>query len=274
MPATIWVSVKGDVINSSTAQTGVSAYLDQTENTIKLNTTGFGSDEFITVDVLSGGVTADSSGGSAGVLVETQAKTFGQDASVTVNGQTATVDGLDVFYSANGLSFQYTLPTAYGFGQTASRSDLETFTVEATGGATFQLGSSTTTRQTIGINPLTSGNLGGGDAGAFLADLRGGKTASLQNDVGTALTTVKRAISQVATERGRIGAFQKYQVQTSINSMEVLKTGLTKATSVISDTDYAAAAAELNKQSVLLNSGISLLGLANQQASQILSLLQ
>ncbi len=80
-------------------------------------------------------------------------------------------------------------------------------------------------------------------------------------------------MSDVANARGRIGGFQRFQVQTSINSLSAAKTGLSAARSVIADTDYAVATAELNRQSVLLNSGISLLGLANQQAAQILSLL-
>ena len=73
--------------------------------------------------------------------------------------------------------------------------------------------------------------------------------------------------------QGRIGGFQKFQVSPSLNTQRATKTSLSAAKSVIGDTDYAAATAELNKQSVLMNSGISLLGLANQQVTQILSLL-
>ncbi len=45
------------------------------------------------------------------------------------------------------------------------------------------------------------------------------------------------------------------------------------ARSVIRDTDFAAATAQLNKDTVLVQSSIQLLGVANQQAAQILSLL-
>lgn len=261
------------VINGATAQTGVSAIV-ATNNSIQLTTNGFGSDEFISVDVLSGGnLSNDVGGASEGTLIETQAKTLGKDATVTVNGQQANVDGLDVFFNANGLSIQYALPEDYGFGRIANRSNTETFNIELTGGATFQLGTDTNTRQTIGLNSLASHKLGGGDAGAFLSDLRGGATASLNNDVATALKTVRKAIGDVATERGRIGAFQKFQVQSSINSLGALRTQLTKAASIIGDTDFAQATADLSRQNILLNAGISLLGLANQQTAQVLQLL-
>ncbi len=257
-------------INTATAQTGVSAVVEN--NTIQFDTTGFGSDEFISVDVLSGGVIRDNSGATTYSMIETS-RSEGVDASVMINGQTANVDGLDVNYNANGISLQFSLDEDYGFGRVANRSNTETFSIETTGGATFQLGVDSNTRQTIGINALSSIKLGGGDSGGFLSDIRGGQSASLTNDAATALKVVQKAISDVATERGRIGGFQKFQVQSSINSLEAQKVGLTSAKSIIADTDFAEATSELNKQNVLLNSGISLLGLANQQTAQILSLL-
>lgn len=257
-------------INDQTATTGVSA--SQDGNSIELNTNGFGTDEFITVDVVSGGVLKDNVNGTTTTIVETT-NSRGVDAAVTINGQSANVDGLDVSFTANGLSFQYSLEQNYGFGRVANRSNTDTFNVEVTGGATFQLGADTSTRQTIGFNSFFSHQLGGGASGGLLSDIKGGGSADLNTDVATALRVVKKSIQDIATERGRLGGFQKFQVQTSINSLEVNKTQLTNAASIIGDTDYAVATAELNRQSILLNSGISLLGLANQQAAQILTLL-
>ena len=78
----------------------------------------------------------------------------------------------------------------------------------------------------------------------------------------------------MATVQGRLGGFNKFQVQSSINSLNATKKGLEDARSIIGDVDYAAETAELNKQNVLLQAAISLLGLANQQSSSILSLLR
>lgn len=258
-------------INLATAQTGVTALSNTSTNNIEFNTTGAGSDEFVSVDVLSGGILRTIGGGTSNIIETT--RTAGVDASVTINGQVANVDGLDVSFTAGGLSFQYSLESAYGLGSIANRSNTETFNVETTGGATFQLGADSTTRSTLGINALFAFNLGGGDSGGFLDDLRGGQSADLNTDVTTALTVVKKAIEDVATERGRLGAFQKFQVQTSINSLGANKVGLTSVISLIGDTDFAVATSELNRETVLLTAGISLLGLANQQASQLLSLL-
>ena len=55
--------------------------------------------------------------------------------------------------------------------------------------------------------------------------------------------------------------------------MQAAQDGLSSAASVIGDTDFALATAMLTRQQVLIQSGITLLGVANQQAAQILSLL-
>ncbi len=259
-------------VNAATEQTGISATTNGTTNNIDFDTTGFGSDEFVSIEVLSGGTIRNNIAGTTSTIFSTNL-TNGTDASVTVNGQEAIVDGLDVSFTSNGLSLEFSLPEDYGFGRVANRSNTETFNVDVTTGATFQLGTSDATRQTIGLNSLFSYNLGGGDAGAFLSDLKGGGTADLNSDVATALKTIKNAITDVATERGRLGAFQKFQVQSSINSLQSTKTGLTTVRSVIADTDFAEATADLNRETVLVNSGLSLLGVANQQAGQLLALL-
>jgi flagellin len=254
------VATMATKINAATASTGVTATVNTTN--LDLQTSGVGSDEFVQMDVLSGGTMT----GAPNMI--SLARTTGTDAVVTVNGRDLTADGADVSYSANGYSLSFSLGTALD-----AVNDTETFTIKATGGMTFQLGSGVNTRSTIGVDSLATYRLGGGDAGAHLSDLKSGGSADLSAGTANSLKAVRKAIEQVASAKGRIGGFQKFQIQPSINSLNAQAESLTKAKSVVADTDFAAATAELNRQSVLLNSGISLLGLANQQASQILALL-
>ena len=250
-------------INLSTDLTGVVA--SATTGVVSLYTSGYGSSQFIGAEVLSGG----EINGSSNTYNDSSGNQSGADAAVTVNGQAASVDGLSVFFNVGGISGSFNMTTAFGT-QTTTNS---TFTINPSGGATFQLGTDASTRATIGIDALFSYKLGGGDTGGVLSDLKSGGSASLTNDVATALTVAKQAISDVATSRGRIGAFQKFQVQTMLNSLNATKSGLTDAKSIIGDTDYATETAELNRQQVLLNTSIALLGLANQKAGAVLSLL-
>lgn len=262
-------------INAAKAQTGVSAIQNSTN--VKLNSTSYGTDAFVSVSVLSGGTINTSYSTSTGDSnttndVQSFAKQAGRDANITVNGQTAGTDGLDVSYNANGLSLQFTLKDDFGKGNTGATTST-TFTVKAQGGATFQLGTTATTRATIGIDSLATYNLGGSNGAKRLSELKAGGSADLRTDPAAALTAVKEALADVAGIRGRLGGFQKFQVGSAINQLQATKTGLTEAASVIGDTDFAVATARLNRENVLITSGIQLLGVANQQAAQILSLL-
>jgi len=262
-------------INGAKDQTGVSAI--QNSGNISLNSTTYGTDAFVSVEVLSGGVINDSYGTATGDSdtsndIQSVTKTSGTDPSITVNGQNTCTDGLDVVYSGNGLSLEFTLGTDFGTGNTGATTSTS-FTVLASGGATFQLGTSASTRQTLGIDSLATYNLGGGNGSARLSELGSGGSAELSTDAAAALTSVREAISELAVVRGRIGGFQKYQVGSAINAIQAARTGLTAASSIIGDTDYAMATANLNRQNVLIQSSIQLLGLVNQQTAQILSLL-
>jgi len=251
-------------INLSTDLTGVVA--SATTGVVSIYSQGYGSDKFVSAQVLSGGFL--NSGQSSNTFQSTNGNVDGTDASVLINGQQAGVDGLKVSFNTGGISGSFNLTESFGT-QTSTDS---TFVVSSSGGATFQLGTDASTRATIGIDSLFSFGLGGGDSGGVLSDLKSGGSASLTNDVSTALNVVKKAIGDAANARGRIGGFQKFQVQTSINSLNAAKIGLTAAKSLIGDTDFATETAELNRQQVLLSSSIALLGLANQRAAAVLSL--
>jgi flagellin len=261
-------------INAAKDQTGVSAV--QNASNVKLNSSAYGQDAFVSVEVLSGG-TINASYGSAtsdsntANDIQNITKQAGVDATVTINGQATGTDGLDVFYNANGLSLSFSLASDFGRGATAATTT--SFTVNAAGGATFQLGTTAGTQATIGLDSLATYNLGGGNASARLSELKSGGAKALRTDVAGALTAVREAIQEVADVRGRVGAFQKFQVGSAIRSLEAAKEGLTNATSAIGDVDFAVATAELNRQQILIQSGVALLGVANQQAGQLLSLL-
>lgn len=241
-------------VNASTGQTGVTASL--VGGNLELYSSDFGTDAFVDVTVQSGDTTNIKAGRDEGV-----------DATVTVNGQATAVDGKEVNFSSNGVSVQFRLTDA--FNQATGTSS---FTVSNTGGGTFQLGTDSSTRSTIGVNGLYTSQLGNADDG-FLASLRSGGTNSLVNDPNKAAQIARKAAAQLATEQGRVGGFLKFQVGTAINQQTAAQESTTAALSVVRDVDYAAETANLNQQNVLLQSALSLLGVANQQSSQILSLL-
>ncbi len=249
-------------INDVTGLTGVVA--SQTGGVatghVDLYSSGYGSAEFVKVSIIEGG--AQNGSGTFSELNE-----VGVDADVTINGAAAAADGREVYYTQNGLNLAFTLTGSFTAGTTQS------FTVDDASGATLQLGTDSTTRYTMGIDSLYARRLGSADAGGFLSDLKSGGAAALLADPSTAAQIAAEAQKQISTLQGRIGGFQKYQVQTSLAAMNATKEGLTAVKSLIGDVDYAAESSELTRQNVLMQSAIQLLGLANQQSAQILNLL-
>lgn len=247
-------TIAGKVVAAAN-DTGVSATVNGT--TVRLQSRGYGSSQFVSASYISG-----DSDFATGV-----AYTKGTDASVTVDGQAAFVDGLRASYSAGGFSGEFTLTTTGNVAGSAGNIDI------SGGGTTFQLGTSSATRATIGINALFSQNLGDSVTG-YLNTLKSGGTNDLSRNAGQATVIAKTALAQVATQQGRIGGFAQYQVETSINSLTASKEALSNARSTITDVDFAAATSQLSQQNVLLQSAVSLLGVASQQSAQILQLLR
>ncbi len=243
-----------DRIIASVGQTGVSASI--TGNTLKVQTREYGSNSFMQVTRISGD--ADFASVS---------RTAGTNASVSVGGQTGQTDGLRVTFNTSGISGEFTLTTAGNVAGGAGN------LVVSGGGATFQLGTDSSTRATIGIDSLDTGRLGDSNTG-YLSSLKSGGANTLAANPAAAIAIARKAVAQLATAQGRLGAFQRYQVDTSINSLNALKASLADATSSLNDVDFAAETAMLNRQNVLLQAGSALLGVANQQMSSILSLLR
>lgn len=243
-----------DKIIAAKAETGVSASVSGSE--LHIQSVQYGDDAFVSSQFISGD--ADFT---------TTAHTTGTDAVVNVNGQQAYVDGVKVSFNSNGTSGEFHLTTAGNAAGSAGNLSI------TGGGMTFQLGTSSSTQATLGVEGMFGHQLGNSSDG-YLNTLQSGGTNDLSSDANNAVIIAKEALNQIATQRGRIGGFQKFQVETSVNSLNATKEALESARGVIDDVDYALETANLSKQNVLLQSAISLLGVTSQQSAQILSLLR
>lgn len=141
------------------------------------------------------------------------------------------------------------------------------------GGALFQLGTDVNSagQVRVGIESTRTSDVGA--ATGTLADLRSGAAASLASNPALASTILDSAISQIATQRGSIGATQKYTLDPNIVSMQDSLVELTGALSMISDTDFAVAASNLARDQILMQAGLSALSLNNRNAGYAASLI-
>ncbi len=252
------VSSIATAVNAIKTSTGVSATVSGTA--LSLSSTTYGSDQFVSVKAVSGSFSV--SGGSNG-------KDFGRDATVKVNGASAQASGLSVSYRTSNLDVEFDLDTAFNLAGTTS------FTITG-GGANFALGSkvSEADKTSIGMTSVTTGSLGDSTTG-YLSSLASGGTASLDSDnLANAQKVVDKAIKQVSQLRGRLGAFQKFTIGSTINSLGVAYENASAAESAIRDTDFAEETANLTRGQILAAAATTVLAQANASPQAALGLLQ
>ncbi len=250
------VSAIATAINGVKNSTGLSAQVSGTD--LRVNSTQYGSTQFVSIQALAGTFTGLSAG-----------KTFGVDAGVTINGAAAQVNGLAVSYRNSGLD------VALNIVQSADKPTSSTYYITG-GGATFALGSevSEANKASIGVASVSTSNLGDSVNG-FLSSLESGGANSLSSsNLTTAQKILSSAISQVSSVRGRLGAFQKFTIGSTVNTLGVAFENVSAAESAIADTDFAAETSNLTRNQILSQAATTVLAQANAIPNQALTLLK
>ncbi len=288
------------VINSFADVTGVSASLAATSSTrISLNSSDFGSEEFVSVKVVTdGGINSTTNGAGAaarGVYNRqsaafasantTIASTFanatnavrdaGQDIGGTVNGLVMTGRGKTARVNSDFLEAEFTLSSARAqqTGNVGSGSGSAMYVTG--GGAEFQIDSKVNIngRASIGIGSIASNKLGNSTVG-FLKSLGSGQVNNIMTgNSNQAQKVVGEALSQLSSARGRLGTFQRNTIGGTIRNLNVAVENTAAATSIIRDADFASETAALTRSQILVSASTNILSLANQQPNSALQLL-
>lgn len=237
--------------------TGIEASNDG--GNLKLTSTTYGSDALINVEVISEGTGGTFKSGLSA------SRANGTDIVATVNGTTATGKGNTL--SINTATLDLSLTVQEG-SSTSVRFDI------TGGGAQFQLGPDVVSNQQarLGIGSLNTSKLGS-SAGRLYELASGGNKALVTNATGAA-QVVDDVINKVTSLRGRLGAFQATTLESNRISLTDTVANLTEAESSIRDADFAAESARLTRAQILVQSGTSVLAIANQNPQNVLSLLR
>ena len=278
-------------INSFKDVLGISAAA--VSSGLDLRSTDFGSDQFVSIKVIEdAGVAganirqglatdADNFTGTATAVADNAlVRDTGQDIGGTINGILATGKGRTLRVASDFLDTEVTLNAA-----TASATgNTNAFTITG-GGATFQLSSKVDIggKTALGIQSVAARKIGrtevtsstGVVSSRYLADLASGKSLNVATgDLTTGAKVVEEAIRQISGLRGRLGAFQKNTIGSTINSLNVSLENSSAAESVIRDADFASETASLTRGQILAQAAGNSLSLSNSQPQQALSLLR
>jgi len=236
--------------------TGVSASISGA-GVLKVTSRGFGSREFVRVEVLSGT--------GAGI---NPAKDWGTDAQVTVNGAAADADGNHLAVKTASLDAEFDIASNFAVGSTS------TFDITG-GGALFQVGPhvNPNLQVNLGVQSVAASNLGDPVVG-FLATVKtGGPNSLTQSKFAEASRIIDKSIDQISILRGRLGSFERGTLDSNSNQLSITLENLTSAESHIRDADFAYETSQLARNQILVNAGTTVLTLANQSTQSVLRLL-
>lgn len=209
--------------------------------------------------------TADALGNMIGANDMVLTTAGGANYDLTAMGITnATTSTTDIAYS--GTPGNYTAKDITG-------SDIATATVAGTdyAGNPIAAGDSVYTDASGNTYDLTSG-IGASGVGTF-AGTAPATNLSSASAAEAALTQINLAITQVAADRGTLGA--NINTLTAVENVESTQsTNTLSAENDVTATDYGTATSNMSKEQILMQTGIAALAQANQSQQLITKLLQ
>lgn len=259
---------KAAAINSATEFTGVRAIVEETEvvganiaNAFTLDTSSY---LVINNEKISGfGVQANDADGSLRDAINAVSDKTGVVASSGSNGNLVltAADGRNIHFQEVGL-----LGSAAGFNATE-----EVYSAKLTLQSEYQFDTVVTAN---GANATSFGPAGGGTAVYGLNSDHSVDAINISKRSGAiiALDIIDLALEDVSESRAKLGALQN-RLESTINNLSTTSENLSASRSRIMDADFAQETAQLSRNQIIQQAGVSILAQANQQPQIALSLL-
>lgn len=262
-------------ISTFAEELGIEVDLSSNDELI-IQSRDYGSDQFLSVKAVE--VNGQDSGGNTFVKSfngaewnfepDNEHSDTGSNAQMLINGQVASVQGLEARVVANGFDLEVRLD------ESSNEVGSSNFKV-VSGGAFFDIatGPSRSGLSSLGIRSMTTGSIGGFDG--VLNELRtGGSAAVIDGDMLKAQRIIKESVEQVSSIQGRLGSFMRYTLESARDTLGTTLEQVAAADSGIRDADLAWETASLARAQMLSQSAMQALSIANSHPMQVLSLLR
>ena len=137
----------------------------------------------------------------------------------------------------------------------------------------FQVGANANQTTKVSLKSAKAHNLGNGVAND--SGYRSFADVSLLTSKGAqdSLDVIDKAIKEVASSRGFMGAFQKNTLESNLNYLRIAHENVLNSESVIRDADMAEEMTNFTRNQILMESSTAMLAQANQSPMSILKLL-
>jgi flagellin len=137
----------------------------------------------------------------------------------------------------------------------------------------FQIGSNAEQTTSLALRNMRTNSLGTGvdnkSSFASLAEIDVTDALKAQD----AMRVLDRALEEVSSARGEIGAFQKNNLESNLNYLRIAHENVMNSESVIRDADMAAEMTAFTRNQIMTDSATAMLAQANARSQAILQLL-
>ena len=142
-------------------------------------------------------------------------------------------------------------------------------------GLRFHVGPNADHQASVSIRNMHTNHLGRVPAGQNQSHFSSLADIDVRNEQGAqdALAIIDQALTEVATVRGELGAFQRNTLETNLNSLQIASENMTAAESTLRDTDMAQELATFTRNQIMSQSATAQLAQANALPQNVLRLL-
>ena len=142
-------------------------------------------------------------------------------------------------------------------------------------GLRFHVGPNADHQASVSIRNMHTNQLGRVEEGQNRSSFASLADIDVRNEQGAqdALAIIDQALTEVATVRGEVGAFQSQTLETNLTSLQIASENMTAAESTLRDTDMAQELATFTRNQIMSQSATAQLAQANALPQNVLRLL-
>jgi flagellin len=224
----------------------------------------FGSEH--TFQVASNTAGLVSSASNTNVVV-----TNGTDVAGEINGEVSfgkgqILTGSDGSGTAEGIKVRYTGESTPLGGNAGT----VTFSQNS---LTFQIGANSDQHSEISLRSIKTNDLGRGEKNSSNFKSLSEILVSNADQAQDAIRVIDQAIEEVSETRGKMGAFQKNNLESNMNYLRIAHENSVSSESVIRDADMAEEMATFTRNQIMMEASTSMMAQANQNSMTVLKLI-
>jgi len=138
---------------------------------------------------------------------------------------------------------------------------------------TFQVGGEANQFSEFSLSSIKVNDLGKGEANASGFDSLAQVKVMNSEQAQDAIRVIDKAIEEVNSNRGEMGAFQKNNLESNLNYLRIAHENTVSSDSVVRDADMADEMAKFTRDKIMMEASTAMLAQANQSSMSVMKLL-